>query len=366
MKTYKHGNIQFSRNHRGWRTRPTRSAWHSGAPGPGFQLDSDGDYDLQNKKLVSPATPTTDEVTAVANVEFVNITDEKLTRDLEQYVRKSPRPRIRTMLSDTWWITFPRVSWTECDTHWPGRLRRLPSPDQQKGLGVHRHQRRWQQHWWIPRTARIQSQPARGQQVHIDHGILLPGINHQVPVLFSPKGGTAHYLKQLLVFEKDSSELSLTVKLTRRASDSSVGRLILYAVRGYTWKVPPGGLWCVVCCRKRPNGGGDRPEQERKTFAGDSEPVQRLSWRCRECLLLQGYGGRAKQETDASAKTLVVAAQNKITTEYKKYVDEFHLTPSGLEDNPFKYLMEDIDESSSENNICPPHYPIRCIPTPYQ
>ena len=36
----------------------------------------------------------------------------------------------------------------------------------------------------------------------------------------------------------------------------------------------------------------------------------------------------------------------------KKYVDESHVTPSGhLGENAFRYLMEDVDESSSENNI---------------
>ena len=36
----------------------------------------------------------------------------------------------------------------------------------------------------------------------------------------------------------------------------------------------------------------------------------------------------------------------------KKYVDETHVTPSGhIQKNVFTYLMEDADESSSENNI---------------
>ena len=36
----------------------------------------------------------------------------------------------------------------------------------------------------------------------------------------------------------------------------------------------------------------------------------------------------------------------------KKYVDESHVTPSGhFGENAFSYLMEDVDESSSENNI---------------
>ena len=41
-----------------------------------------------------------------------------------------------------------------------------------------------------------------------------------------------------------------------------------------------------------------------------------------------------------------------ITTAYKKYVNESHVTPSGhFGENAFRYLMEDADESSSENNI---------------
>ena len=36
---------------------------------------------------------------------------------------------------------------------------------------------------------------------------------------------------------------------------------------------------------------------------------------------------------------------------HKKYVDESHIRPSGYYTNSFRYLMEDIDESSSENNI---------------
>ena len=37
----------------------------------------------------------------------------------------------------------------------------------------------------------------------------------------------------------------------------------------------------------------------------------------------------------------------------KKYVDATHVDASGTgpQENPFKYLMEDVDESSSENNI---------------
>ena len=42
---------------------------------------------------------------------------------------------------------------------------------------------------------------------------------------------------------------------------------------------------------------------------------------------------------------------NQLTTNYKKYVDESHLPPSGQQTDPFRYLVEDIDESSNENNI---------------
>ena len=41
-----------------------------------------------------------------------------------------------------------------------------------------------------------------------------------------------------------------------------------------------------------------------------------------------------------------------ITTAYKKYVDESHISsPEHFRKNAFLYLMEDVDESSSENNI---------------
>ena len=45
------------------------------------------------------------------------------------------------------------------------------------------------------------------------------------------------------------------------------------------------------------------------------------------------------------------ALEIKITDDYKKYVDESHVTPSGQQKDAFRYLMEDIDHSSSENNI---------------
>ena len=41
-----------------------------------------------------------------------------------------------------------------------------------------------------------------------------------------------------------------------------------------------------------------------------------------------------------------------LTAAYKKYVNESHVTPSGhLGENVFHYLMDNVDESSSENNI---------------
>ena len=41
-----------------------------------------------------------------------------------------------------------------------------------------------------------------------------------------------------------------------------------------------------------------------------------------------------------------------LTAAYKKYVNESHVSPSGhVGENAFHYLMEDVDESSSENNI---------------
>ena len=40
-----------------------------------------------------------------------------------------------------------------------------------------------------------------------------------------------------------------------------------------------------------------------------------------------------------------------ITNAYKQYVDHSHVSPSGLQRDAFRYLMEDTDDSSSENNI---------------
>ena len=40
-----------------------------------------------------------------------------------------------------------------------------------------------------------------------------------------------------------------------------------------------------------------------------------------------------------------------ITNAYKQYVDHSHVSPSGQQTDVFRYLMEDTDESSSENNI---------------
>ena len=40
-----------------------------------------------------------------------------------------------------------------------------------------------------------------------------------------------------------------------------------------------------------------------------------------------------------------------LTNAYKQYVDHSHVSPSGLQRDAFRYLMEDTDNSSSENNI---------------
>ena len=58
--------------------------------------------------------------------------------------------------------------------------------------------------------------------------------------------------------------------------------------------------------------------------------------------------GFFNSELNASNQNL----STQITNAYKKYVNESHVTPSGhLGENVFRYLMEDADESSSENNI---------------
>ena len=45
------------------------------------------------------------------------------------------------------------------------------------------------------------------------------------------------------------------------------------------------------------------------------------------------------------------ASNANLTNAYKQYVDQSHVSPSGLQRDVFRYLMEDTDDSSSENNI---------------
>ena len=45
------------------------------------------------------------------------------------------------------------------------------------------------------------------------------------------------------------------------------------------------------------------------------------------------------------------ASNSNLTNAYKNYVDHSHISPSGLQRDAFRYLMEDTDDSSSENNI---------------
>ena len=53
------------------------------------------------------------------------------------------------------------------------------------------------------------------------------------------------------------------------------------------------------------------------------------------------------RELNASNANLVKT----ITNQYKKYVDDSHVSPSRSQKDVFRYLMEDANESSSENNI---------------
>ena len=53
--------------------------------------------------------------------------------------------------------------------------------------------------------------------------------------------------------------------------------------------------------------------------------------------------------SEVNASNLNLSTQ--LTAAYKKYVNESLVTPSGHAGNAFSYLMEDADESSSENNI---------------
>ena len=75
---------------------------------------------------------------------------------------------------------------------------------------------------------------------------------------------------------------------------------------------------------------------------------------------IKNLGTPATNENDAAVNvgffTSEVNAYNlnlstQLTAAYKKYVDESHVTPSGHAGNAFSNLMEDADESSSENNI---------------
>ena len=45
------------------------------------------------------------------------------------------------------------------------------------------------------------------------------------------------------------------------------------------------------------------------------------------------------------------ASNVNLTNTLKQYIDHSHLSPSGLQRDVFRYLMEDTDDSSSENNI---------------
>ena len=53
--------------------------------------------------------------------------------------------------------------------------------------------------------------------------------------------------------------------------------------------------------------------------------------------------------TELNASNSNVFAQ--IANAYKQYVDQSHVSPSGQQRDAFRYLMEDTDDSSSENNI---------------
>ena len=53
------------------------------------------------------------------------------------------------------------------------------------------------------------------------------------------------------------------------------------------------------------------------------------------------------RELNASNANLVKT----ITNQYKKCVDDSHVSPASSQKDVFRYLMEDADESSSESNI---------------
>ena len=71
---------------------------------------------------------------------------------------------------------------------------------------------------------------------------------------------------------------------------------------------------------------------------------------------INNVGTPDPDENDAAVNvglfnTELNASYTNLTNAYKQYVDHSHVSPSGLQRDAFRYLMEDTDDSSSENNI---------------
>ena len=71
---------------------------------------------------------------------------------------------------------------------------------------------------------------------------------------------------------------------------------------------------------------------------------------------INNVGTPDTNENDAAVNvgffnTELNASNTNLTNAYKQYVDHSHVSPSGLQRDAFRYLMEDTDDSSSENNI---------------
>ena len=173
-------------------------------------------------------------------------------------------------------------------------------------------------------------------------------IAHQIIQKFTAKsGGTPGYLKQLLPFEKNTRELSLAVELNGRAPDSVVGRLIFYCVKEYTWNVASGVYDAPFVVENGEmvmqtdlNMNGKRLQGILYTsddYADDATNV----------FYVKDMGNTAKTDLQTQLNT----AKTDLQMKFQKYVDRSYLAPSGQQRDAFRYLMEDIDESLSENNI---------------
>ena len=71
---------------------------------------------------------------------------------------------------------------------------------------------------------------------------------------------------------------------------------------------------------------------------------------------INNVGTPDTDENDAAVNVVFLNAElntsnANLTNAYKQYADHSHVSPSGLQRDAFRYLMEDTDDSSSENNI---------------